>query len=121
MPRHRAPHAPSTVRLALSTIAVTGAAVSATALAPLSASAAGLGDHSVSKHNRDGDRDHSSSRHTGKHHYANRHQVRQVRQLRAPTSGEEQYRNGCRRGYISDECGLYSVHSMLRRGINPFL
>lgn len=121
MPRHRAPQAPSPMRLALSTIAVTGAAVGATAVAPLSASAAGLGDHSVAKHNRDSDH----SRHSGKHRHGHRHpvnrQVRQVTNLRTPTSGEEQYRNGCRRGYISDGCGLYSVHSMLRRGINPFL
>jgi hypothetical protein len=109
------------MRLALSTIAVTGAAVGATAVAPLSASAAGLGDHSVAKHNRHGDHDHS--RHSSRHrhgHPVNR-QVSQVTNLRTPTSGEEQYRNGCRRGYINDGCGLYSVHSMLRRGINPFL
>jgi hypothetical protein len=37
------------------------------------------------------------------------------------TSGEEQYRNGCRQGYISDQCEQFSVPSLLDHGIDPYL
>jgi hypothetical protein len=37
------------------------------------------------------------------------------------TSGEEQYRNGCRQGYISDHCEQFSVPGLLDHGIDPYL
>lgn len=40
--------------------------------------------------------------------------------LRSMSSGERQYRNGCRRGDIADECARFSVGNLLRRGIDPF-
>jgi hypothetical protein len=40
---------------------------------------------------------------------------------RPMTSGERQYRNGCRQGYITEDCEQFSVTNLLRRGINPLL
>lgn len=40
---------------------------------------------------------------------------------RPMSSGEEQYRNGCRQGYIVEDCGQYDVPHLLQRGINPYL
>jgi hypothetical protein len=40
---------------------------------------------------------------------------------RPMTSGEQQYRNGCRRGYIAKGCDQFDVPHLLRRGINPYL
>ncbi len=64
---------------------------------------------------------------------AERHPVRAVdrRAATGPTgrathtrpmsSGERQYRNGCRQGYIVEDCGQYDVPHLLQRGINPYL
>ncbi|HEV7788486.1 MAG TPA: hypothetical protein VGP05_05705, partial [Pseudonocardia sp.] len=81
MPRHRAPTSQSR---ALSTVAVTGAALGASVLSPAVAVAATAhGAHSEAGH----------TLHTAAHHH---------RHYRPMTSGEQQYRNGCRQGYISD-------------------
>lgn len=40
---------------------------------------------------------------------------------RPMSSGEQQYRNGCRQGYIVEDCGQYDVPHLLQRGINPYL
>lgn len=40
---------------------------------------------------------------------------------RPMSSGEEQYRNGCRQGYIVQDCGQFDVPHLLQRGINPYL
>ncbi|MDT7643297.1 MAG: hypothetical protein QOC67_3060 [Pseudonocardiales bacterium] len=100
MPRHRAPTSQSR---ALSTVAVTGAALGASVLSPAVAFAATAhGVHSEAGH----------TLHTAAHHH---------RHYRPMTSGEEQYRNGCRQGYISDQCEQFSVPSLLDHGIDPYL
>jgi hypothetical protein len=82
--------------------AVTGAALGASALAAAPAYAAtSLGSHLIGQHSED-----ASSHH---------------RRYRPMTSGEEQYRNGCRQGYISDDCEQFSVTNLLRHGIDPYL
>ncbi|HEY1969537.1 MAG TPA: hypothetical protein VGH89_16410 [Pseudonocardia sp.] len=97
-------------------MAVTGAALSASVLSPATAMASDLTgqltEHldNPNRHHNDGHTDH---RHQGRHHKNAR--------LRAPSSGEEQYRNGCQRGYITEDCGQFTVPSLLRRGINPYL
>lgn len=40
---------------------------------------------------------------------------------RPMTSGERQYRNGCRQGYITDGCQRFDVTHLLGQGINPYL
>ena len=40
---------------------------------------------------------------------------------RPMSSGEEQYRNGCRQGYIVEDCKQFDVPHLLQRGINPSL
>ncbi|HEY9414514.1 MAG TPA: hypothetical protein VIQ30_07135, partial [Pseudonocardia sp.] len=40
---------------------------------------------------------------------------------RRMSSGEEQYRNGCRQGYIVDDCAQFDAPHLLQRGINPYL
>lgn len=98
--RHRAPSRQShTLRDVAATVTVTGAALGASALAATPAYAATA------------DGSHSSSEHSSSHH----------RHYRPMTSGEEQYRNGCRQGYISDDCEQFSVTGLLRHGIDPYL
>jgi hypothetical protein len=105
MPRHRAPSSQSR---ALTTVAVTGAALGASVLSPAVAFAATAdGTHSETTHSEAG-----HSLHTAAH---------QHRHYRPMTSGEEQYRNGCRQGYISDQCEQFSVPSLLDHGIDPYL
>ena len=101
MPRHRAPSTQSRA-LANLTIsgALTGAALSASVLSPVAASATTSQGDQV----------------TGRHSHG-RHQHDRDRPM---TSGERQYRNGCRQGYISDDCEQFSVTSLLGRGIDPF-
>jgi hypothetical protein len=41
--------------------------------------------------------------------------------LRPPTSGEEQYRNGCEQGYITDGCQQFAIPNLVQRGIDPNL
>ena len=40
---------------------------------------------------------------------------------RPMSSGERQYRNGCRQGYIHQGCERFDVSHLLRRGIDPNL
>ena len=110
MARHRAPAQSSR---ALATAAVTGAAVGASLLTPATALAA-TGDDSGSQ--QAGDTGPTAHEHPARHtsHAQHRH-------LRPMTSGEQQYRNGCRQGYITEDCQLFSVRDLLQRGINPFL
>jgi hypothetical protein len=58
----------------------------------------------------------AAHRHT-RHHGHSRHHVARPRPM---TSGERQYRNGCRQGYILDGCAQFDVPHLLRRGISPF-
>lgn len=122
MPRHRA----ATPRTrALSTVALTGAALGATVLSPTAAMAATPGtDHSPVANSADSggvalraDSDHGT--HHPKTKKAKHPRHRSIR--RNLTSGEEQYRNGCRQGYIQEGCDAFSVPSLLNRGINPYL
>ncbi|HTF53062.1 MAG TPA: hypothetical protein VK735_36920 [Pseudonocardia sp.] len=101
MPRHRAPSTQSRA-LANLTIsgALTGAALSASVLSPVAASAATSQGEQL----------------TGRHSHGGHHD-----RDRPMTSGERQYRNGCRQGYINDDCEQFSVTNLLRRGIDPFL
>ena len=48
------------------------------------------------------------------------HRTPMIRLLRPMTSGERQYLNGCRQGYISDNCEQFSVTGLLRHGVNPY-
>jgi hypothetical protein len=100
MPRHRAPSTQSRA-LANLTIsgALTGAALGASVLSPVASSAATSQGDQVTRHSH------------GSHHHD---------RDRPMTSGERQYRNGCRQGYISEDCEQFSVTSLLRRGIDPF-
>jgi hypothetical protein len=84
------------------TVTATGAALGASALAAAPAYAASAPVPHVDSQHGDGD--------TGSHH-----------RYRPMTSGEEQYRNGCKQGYISDDCEQFSVTNLLRQGINPYL
>jgi len=103
-PKHRAPSRRSgTFRGVTATVTATGAALGASALAAAPAYAASSPvPHLDSQHGDD---------QTGSHH----------RRYRPMTSGEEQYRNGCKQGYISDDCEQFSVTNLLRHGINPYL
>jgi hypothetical protein len=116
--RHRAPAAHSRT---LSTLAATGAALSASLLTPATALAGPA--HPTSRHpgDYDGAYSHPHSQGTksrGAHHRAVPHTV--ARHLRPMTSGERQYRNGCLQGYISEDCHAFSVTELLRHGISPF-
>ncbi|MGQ0480276.1 MAG: hypothetical protein ACT4O0_04510 [Pseudonocardia sp.] len=44
---------------------------------------------------------------------------RETPRSRPMTSGERQYRNGCRQGYISEGCERFSIGELVKRGINP--
>jgi Spy/CpxP family protein refolding chaperone len=134
MARHRAPHPHSTGITRLAAVgAAFGASVlapaAAAALAPAAASASTLGpmpgEHHSDVSGSGGHRHHSSSsRHHHHSHTASLAQPRQATKpaaLRPMSSGEQQYRNGCRDGYITDGCTAYSVGSLLDRGINPDL
>ncbi len=35
------------------------------------------------------------------------------------SSGEQQYRNGCAQGYITDDCNDYSDSALRKRGVDP--
>jgi hypothetical protein len=120
MPRHRVPSATSRVLTTrvLTTVAVAGAALGTSVLIPATANAAPLGETGselapgahLHHHQHDAD-DSGSTRSHHRHHTAAR--------LRPMSSGEQQYRNGCRHGYITDNCGAFSVPGLLGRGINP--
>jgi hypothetical protein len=118
MPRHRALSAQSR---ALTTVAFTGAALGASVLAPVTAIAAPAGellsDHTPGAHLHHHHADESGS---GSAHSGHRHKHHRT-ELRPMTSGEEQYRNGCRHGYITQNCNEFSVSNLLGRGINPSL
>ena len=65
----------------------------------------------------------TAARHTVAHttaHPAAR-STRSVSHTRPMSSGEQQYRNGCRQGYIVDDCSQFDVPHLLQRGINPNL
>ena len=105
--RHRAPSAHSR---ALSTMAAAGAALTASLLTPATALAtSGHADH---RHASGGTDQPGGTRH-GTHHA--------TRYTRPMTSGERQYRNGCRQGYITEDCERFSVTALLRHCINPYL
>lgn len=135
MPQHRAP-SPSRSTM---TVILTGATLGASALLPGIASArplpprplpgAGTVDHHFAtgfdddwyaddSDWEDDDADDSarddSARDDDRRHERPAH-------TRPMTSGERQYRNGCRQGYITDDCEQFDVTHLLRRGINPFL
>ena len=40
---------------------------------------------------------------------------------RPMTSGERQYRTGCRRGYITQGCDQFAAPRLLHHGIDPYL
>ena len=111
MPRHRAPSPRPLSALAagvsLGVCTLTSAVLPGTALA---ATADGqqtdLGHRTTDSHAADG--------HSAVDSYRNRHR-------RALTSGERQYRNGCRQGYIHEDCEQFSISNLLHRGINPLL
>ena len=117
MPRHRARSAKSRV---LTTVAVAGAALGTSVLAPADALASPAGETGgqlapgaqLHHHHHD-----AKSKHAPRTHRRHRSSA----MLRPMTSGEEQYRNGCRHGYITDDCGQFSVNSLLGKGINPTL
>jgi hypothetical protein len=94
------------------TVTVTGAALGASALAAAPAYASTAhGTHLSSEYL---DSQNSGSQNSGS---ASRHHHR----YRPMSSGEAQYRNGCRQGYISDDCEQFSVTNLLRHGIDPYL
>jgi hypothetical protein len=107
MPRHRAP----TTHRTLSTVALTGAALGASVISPLAADAAT--PHAAHRHH------HAARHHQHTEHH--RHLARPRATLRPMTSGEQQYRNGCQRGYITQDCALFSAQHLLERGIDPYL
>jgi hypothetical protein len=122
MPRHRA--LPSRSR-AFATVAASGAALSAWLFIPATATAAPLATNahdwsSRHAHDRHGHTDHTSTRTHGGTHTARRTTTHH-RRLRPMSSGEQQYRNGCLQGYITDDCEQFSVHGLTHKGINPFL
>ena len=128
MPRHRA----ATPRTrALSTVALTGAALGATVLSPVAAMAATPStEHFPAANSADsgGVALRTDSDHGAHHAKAKKTKARKIpaknrhRSIRRNlTSGEEQYRNGCRQGYIQDGCDAFSVPSLLNKGINPYL
>lgn len=103
-PKHRARSSRSrTLRGVTATVTATGAALGASALAAAPAYAASSPVAHLDNQHGEGD---ASSHH---------------RRYRPMTSGEEQYRNGCKQGYISDDCEQFSVTNLLRHGINPDL
>ncbi|WP_156935150.1 hypothetical protein [Pseudonocardia spinosispora] len=122
MPRHRAPSAPSRALTTLTGAAVTGVALGASMISPALASAApATTDSDLSTgttpahlgHNSD-----DSSEDASRHHRKQRHHRTLARPM---TSGEQQYRNGCKQGYIKQDCDQFTVTHLLRKGINPFL
>jgi hypothetical protein len=137
MPRHRAPSSP--VR-SLTSLAVAGAAVGGSLLTPSVALAAtapadpgatshDLGDAPAvdalaSRPDRGHDRhdDARPARHrTQAAAHGTRHRVAPARHSRPMTSGEEQLRNNCRHGLVTDGCQLIDPKRLLQQGINPTL
>ncbi|MDQ2706816.1 MAG: hypothetical protein M3Z25_03935 [Actinomycetota bacterium] len=134
MPRHRAPAR----NRSLTTLALSGAALGGSALYPLTSVAAPAHEHLrhsvVADFNDDFDSDESNKwdesegdgagsfddgrpdsptrphKRAAQHHAYNRYL----------TSGERQYRNGCRQGYITDACEQFDVTHLLQRGIDPY-
>lgn len=53
-------------------------------------------------------------------HHPVAHSSSRTAHTRPMSSGEEQYRNGCRQGYIVEDCGRFDVPHLLQRGINPY-
>jgi hypothetical protein len=92
-------------------MAAAGAALSASLLTPATALAAG--SHADEHSHTAGAADHAGATRHGTH--------RAARHIRPMTSGERQYRNGCRQGYITEDCERFSVTALLRHGINPYL
>lgn len=126
MPRHRAPSAPSPARTALAGVAVTGIAFGVSVISPAAALAApattdtGLATDATPAHlgHHSDDSSDRASDDRVPHHHKNRHHRASTRPM---TSGEQQYRNGCKQGYIKQGCNDFSVSHLLRRGINPYL
>jgi hypothetical protein len=119
MSRHRAPASHSR---AFTALAVTGAALGASMLSP-AGHARAVAAMSATPADIDEPAPSSQSR-----HHVDRGQgpgeqpaKRLRRALRPMTSGEQQYRNGCRQGYIVDDCDKFTAHNLLRRGIDPYL
>ncbi|GAA5153461.1 hypothetical protein GCM10023321_23740 [Pseudonocardia eucalypti] len=111
MPLHRAPTPTSRTLSALTATAAFGAWL----LAPATAAAAPDHDEDCTHHDAEPGEylctdDAARSGH--------RSSARQKR-MRPMTSGERQYRVGCRRGYIVRDCREFSVGNLLRHGINP--
>ena len=106
MPRHRATSSRSRM---WNTLATSGAVISACMAVPATAAATPI----TTTHHR-------SNHHTLSHHPTKHGQTRHHR-LRPMTSGEQQYRNGCLQGYITDDCQQFNVPSLTHKGINPFL
>lgn len=103
MPRHRAPSPHPLSALAVGATGVSlGVCTLTSALLPGTALAStGPGRQVATTY---GDRGH--------HHRDHRRPI---------SSGELQYRNGCRQGYITEDCDQFSVTNLLRRGIDPFV
>ncbi|MBB6379703.1 hypothetical protein BKA01_006978 [Pseudonocardia eucalypti] len=65
--------------------------------------------------------DHEQDQYRGRHHLGGNsdHMAMGEPGQRAMTSGERQYRSGCRHGYIAEDCERFSTRGLLRLGINP--
>ena len=144
MPRHRAPSVPARLLTpALTAAAATGAALSASLLSPTTLSPTTVGatgphddadrqvadqqpadqdgtDWSPPRSSQRPPKRHSSNRPGADRLPERRHRTPLIRLLRPMTSGEQQYRNGCHQGYVSDNCEQFSVTGLLRHGINPY-
>lgn len=116
MSRHRAPTFHSR---AFTALAVSGAAFGASMFSPAGHASATVASAAVA----DGDVPAANSRPRPAADQGDGQTAqpskRARRALRPMTSGEQQYRNGCRRGYIIDGCARYTAGNLLRRGIDP--
>ncbi len=121
MPRHRAP---SSGHRFLPTFALTGVVAGGSLLLPPSALGSPAAAHTLPSDNDHGDRfhddDHVDDR-DDRGHADRARRGREAPRSRPMTSGERQYRNGCRQGYISEGCERFSIGRLVKRGINPSL
>lgn len=138
MPRHRAP---SPSRLSITgvlagttlgaSVLLPGAALGQPAV-PAAPGHAGSADRPTPGSDPGGSRDadddsrHADDDRSGRHRPAAHRHARQHGHARHHdahprplTSGERQYRNGCRQGYILEGCAQFAVPHLLRRGISP--
>lgn len=133
MPRHRAP---TRAHRCLATFALTGAAVGVSLIHPSSAVAATpvagqprpadlpVVDDSDDSPADDRARPPRHRAHPEDRGHTDRRSERardESSRGRPMSSGERQYRNGCRQGYINQGCERFDAAHLLRRGIDPYL